>query len=316
MTTCSIVIRTLNEEQHLGRLLSGIEQQHTQPDEVIIVDSGSDDSTLSIARAFGAKILHIARSEFSFGRALNLGFAAVQSDVGVAMSGHVYPVNRSYLSTLLRPFRDSNVGVAYGRQVGDKSSYYSEKRLMLQWFPPHGSGRQLTPFSNNANSATRVDIWRQLRFGEELTGLEDVEFCYRLMAMGKHIHYVAEAPVVHVHREPWNVIRNRYFREARTLVQIDPSQRLRAPSAFGLMAANVISDSLQAVRERVGPSDFTSIFKFRSAQFVGSWRGSNNLSAMAPDLKTHLYFPTLRHDSHSDASDETAIDYGEDSQDG
>ena len=38
---CSIVIRAYNEEQHIGRLLTGISRQTLQNVEIILVDSGT-----------------------------------------------------------------------------------------------------------------------------------------------------------------------------------------------------------------------------------------------------------------------------------
>jgi glycosyltransferase involved in cell wall biosynthesis len=48
---CSIVIRAYNEEKHIGRLLEGIKQQTLKDVEVILVDSGSTDSTVAIAES-------------------------------------------------------------------------------------------------------------------------------------------------------------------------------------------------------------------------------------------------------------------------
>lgn len=72
----SVVIRALNEGKHIGRLLKGLEQQTVKLDEVILVDSGSTDNTVAIAEAAGCTVVHIAKNEFSFGRALNKGCAA------------------------------------------------------------------------------------------------------------------------------------------------------------------------------------------------------------------------------------------------
>ena len=47
----SAVIRAYNEGQHIGRLLTGLEQQTRKPDEIIVVDSGSTDDTVAIAEA-------------------------------------------------------------------------------------------------------------------------------------------------------------------------------------------------------------------------------------------------------------------------
>ncbi|QXE23130.1 hypothetical protein B6N60_01819 [Richelia sinica FACHB-800] len=46
MPTISIIIRCYNEEEHIGRLLSGIIQQTIKDVEIIVVDSGSTDATM------------------------------------------------------------------------------------------------------------------------------------------------------------------------------------------------------------------------------------------------------------------------------
>jgi glycosyltransferase involved in cell wall biosynthesis len=45
---CSIIIRCYNEEEHIGRLLTGIMEQTLQEIEIIIVDSASTDPTLLV----------------------------------------------------------------------------------------------------------------------------------------------------------------------------------------------------------------------------------------------------------------------------
>ena len=64
----SIVIRVLNEANHLGALLDGIRGQDvgTEPVEIIIVDSGSTDGTVEIAERYQTRILNIRKEEFSF----------------------------------------------------------------------------------------------------------------------------------------------------------------------------------------------------------------------------------------------------------
>jgi glycosyltransferase involved in cell wall biosynthesis len=54
----SVVIPALNEECHLGQLLSDIQHQSRRPDEVIVVDAGSSDATVQIAKQSQAVVLH------------------------------------------------------------------------------------------------------------------------------------------------------------------------------------------------------------------------------------------------------------------
>ena len=103
---CSIIIRAYNEEKHIGRLLEGIKQQTVKDVEVILVDSGSTDSTVAIAESFGARVVRIPSAEFTFGRSLNFGIKAAKRELIVIASAHVYPVYPDWLETLLRPFQD------------------------------------------------------------------------------------------------------------------------------------------------------------------------------------------------------------------
>ncbi len=64
---CSLVIRAFNEEAHIGRLLEGVSRQTLRDVQVILVNSGSTDSTVAIASRYGAKIVHIDPLEFTFG---------------------------------------------------------------------------------------------------------------------------------------------------------------------------------------------------------------------------------------------------------
>jgi glycosyltransferase involved in cell wall biosynthesis len=71
----SVIIRTLNEERYLEELLMkiSIQDRTTYDVEVVIVDSGSTDSTLDVAKKWKARITHISKDDFSFGRSLNIG---------------------------------------------------------------------------------------------------------------------------------------------------------------------------------------------------------------------------------------------------
>ena len=66
----SVVIPALNEERHLGQLLSAIKRQTQSPDELIVVDAGSSDATVRIAQHPQAVVLN---GEPPVARGRNLG---------------------------------------------------------------------------------------------------------------------------------------------------------------------------------------------------------------------------------------------------
>ena len=211
----SIVIRTLNEARHLPELLLGIkEQRYDGGVEVIVVDSGSTDRTLEIAEMHHARIVHIKREEFSFGRSLNVGCEAATGGCLIFISGHCIPVSEHWLANLVAPLADGKAVYSYGRQIGNDSSRFSERQLFKKYFPSEDAVPQREGFfANNANSALLTTTWKQYKFDEALTGLEDMELAKRLVSDGQKVAYVASAPVFHLHDEKWAQVRRRYERE-------------------------------------------------------------------------------------------------------
>ena len=53
----SIIIPTLNEEEHIEQVLKDLKPQLQGEDEIIVVDSHSDDRTVEIAQSHGARVL-------------------------------------------------------------------------------------------------------------------------------------------------------------------------------------------------------------------------------------------------------------------
>jgi rhamnosyltransferase len=287
----SAVIRAYNEGKHIGRLLKGFEQQSVKLDEIILVDSGSTDDTVAIAEAAGCKIVHIDKSEFSFGRALNRGCAATSGDILLFASAHVYPVYDTHVEHMVSAFDRDRVAIAYGRQMGDERTKFSEARVMLKWFPTQNIWDQSHPFSNNANAAVLRSVWEASPYDETLTGLEDLDFAMRAIDKGHKISYVADAPVVHVHEETWSLTRNRYRREAIAYARIVEGSKMSLPRALGLAISNIVGDYVDAVGAGRLRSNVVSIPLFRSAQFIGTWEGFRTPDNVSTRLLERFYYP-------------------------
>ena len=287
----SIIIRSYNEEEHIGRLLQGIFEQSVKNIEVIIVDSGSRDNTLKIARTFPVIIHEINPREFSFGRALNLGCHAASGEFFIIASAHVYPVYTDWLSNLLSPFSDPKVGVVYGKQRGCDTTKYSEHQIFNKWFPDESNYSQEHPFLNNANAAIRRKLWERIPYDETLTGLEDVDWAKRLLKLAFKIVYSAEAEVIHVHDEPTVQIFNRYRREAIAMKRIFPQEKFSFFDFIRLLTVNSISDYYHSLRDRVFWKNFTNIVAFRMMQFWGTFMGYSRRGPITQQLRQTFYYP-------------------------
>ncbi len=291
MPTVSIVIRALNEAVHLPALFEGIETQSIQPDEIVLVDSGSTDDTVAIAEKVGVHVVDIRPEDFSFGRSLNVGCEAALGDLLVFVSAHVYPVDDRWLANLVEPFAHPDVALVYGRQTGDDRSTFSEVEVMRRWFPERSDPDQSEPFCNNANCAVRRSVWEGVRYDETLTGLEDLDWARRAQAAGHRLVYRADAAVVHVHEESWHQTVNRYRREAIAHRRIFEDQGMGAAEAFGLFLATTGRDYLAAVPRRRLRANVGAIPRFRAAQFYGTWQGFRHRGKVTRDLKRRFYYP-------------------------
>jgi glycosyltransferase involved in cell wall biosynthesis len=309
----SAVIRAYNESKHIGRLLRGLAQQTVKPDEIILVDSGSTDDTVAIAESAGCRIVHIAKEEFSFGRALNRGCAAAEGDILLFASAHVYPVYNTYVEHIVNAFDRDGVAIAYGRQVGDERTKFSESRVMLKWFPHQNIWDQGHPFSNNANAAVLKSVWQESPYDESLTGLEDLDFAKKALTRGCKISYVADAPVVHVHEESWSIIRNRYRREAMAYARIVDGSTMSLPNAVGLALSNIASDYKEAVKVNRLRTNVLSIPQFRFAQFIGAWEGFRAPDHVTARLRERFYYPADSKSAETPAEPGLKIEYSEDS---
>jgi rhamnosyltransferase len=287
----SIVVRAYNEEKHLPKLLKALDQQTLREFEVILVDSGSQDETVKIAKQNGAKIVSILKEDFSFGRAINVGCREANGDILLFASAHVYPEFDDWLQRIADEFKDAQVGLVYGRQRAGETNKFSEGVLMKRWFPDVSVQHQESAFCNNANCAVRRSIWMQLPYDEDITGLEDLSWAKVVKSWGWQINYNHEASIIHTHEETWKQIYNRYLREAMALSVIDPSIRMSLLDAFKLFYQNSLNDLRIALKARLLLLHFHEIIAFRFLQFLGSWRGLKNPKTLNHDLIKRFYYP-------------------------
>lgn len=307
----SIVIRAYNEDEHIERLMLGIKAQTVQPHEVILVDSGSTDDTVKIAKRHGAKVVTIDKAEFTFGRALNRGCAAASGDICLFPSAHVYPVYDNWIERIIEPFKDERVVVSYGRQRGNHRNKFSEHQIFARWFPHESVCPQRTYFCNNANCAIRRSTWEQQPYDETLTGLEDMGWAKVAQSRGGWIAYVAEAEIVHVHDETWEQVQNRYRREAIAMRAIDEHAKFSSFDLVTLLVRNVFSDAGVALRQGVLWKELNSIVRFRSNQLVGTYRGYNGPPEVSAQLRSRFYYPNSPHDDRLSGREQNRhkIDY-------
>lgn len=289
----SIVIRTYNESTYLSELLRAIHEQESQlvKYEIIIVDSGSTDGTLEIAEQFGCRITHIKKSDFTFGRSLNLGCEAARGDILVFVSGHCVPASTDWLDELCKPLIDQTVCYSYGKQQGRDTTKYSEQLLFEKFYPVYSKLPQEGFFCNNANAALTRDAWSKFKFNEGLTGLEDMYLAKLLVEAGEAIGYVATAPVYHIHDESWQEVRVRYEREAYALQRIMPEVHFTLTDFIRFFTSGILADVSAALDEKVLFQKIGEIVLFRFHHYWGTYKGNHEHRKLTSQRKRNYFYP-------------------------
>ncbi len=227
--TISVVIRTLNEAPTLGAVFAALTRQQRPPDEVLVVDSGSTDGTPTIARQQGAQVLTLAPHTFSYGRALNIGFAASSGTIVVPLSGHAVPASPQWLATLSAPLDLPRVAAVSSKLVcppGSKlHNYWNHLPFLVHQRPATNT---LWLFWNTA-AAYRKAVWEQFPFNEAVPGCEDREWALRVLAQGWTVRYVPQAQVWHAHDESYRRFLRRMLMTGRMLRQLKPDCPRRTP---------------------------------------------------------------------------------------
>lgn len=298
----SIIIRCFNEEKHIGRLLSGILAQTRKDVEIIVVDSGSRDRTVDVARRFPVKLLTIRPERFSFGYALNYGCSHASGTYLVFASAHVYPSTDTWLENLIAAFADPRVALAYGKQRGDDSTCYIEHRIFQKLFPAESIPLKQDPYCNNANAAVRRELWERFPYDEALTGLEDLAWAKRIVSEGYHLAYCANAEVFHIHNETAAQRHNRYKREAIALKRIFPESHFNLFDFIWLYSSNCLLDFVAASRDRVLLREVAEIVRCRWHQFSGTFSGYRMKEPLAGEMKMRFFYPALFDNSPQRAS--------------
>jgi glycosyltransferase involved in cell wall biosynthesis len=179
----SVVVPTLNEGEYIGKCIKSILTQSHPADEIIVVDSGSVDGTVDVARNLGVVVV---RGEKSIPVNRQLGVEAGTGDVVVTTDADcVHP--RDWLERIVGHFNDRDVvfvtGVTKpmpGESIFlDRACYFIGNLFMLFF---HLFGEE---WSRGSNSAYRRDVMLDVGgYNTELVAREDSDLSKRMKGRG------------------------------------------------------------------------------------------------------------------------------------
>lgn len=203
----SVIVRCRDERATIERALLTLRGQTVRP-EILVVDSGSVDGSLEVARRLADRVIEIAPETFSYGRALNIGAAAAEAPVHLALSAHCF-APAHWVEGSLRHYGDQHVAGVNGIQTfADGTAVSAPFRQEAE----HAHANPWWGFSNHASS-WRADVWREMPFDESMDYAEDREWAWRVTAAGWALIYDPELWVDLSHS--WTGVRNHFTRQRR-----------------------------------------------------------------------------------------------------
>ncbi|MBI2078975.1 MAG: glycosyltransferase [Euryarchaeota archaeon] len=190
----SVVVTTLNEAKHLRDLLESLAMQEP-PFEVLIVDAGSADGTVEIAKRFGAEFpnFHVLHRPGSRGESRNHAVERAQGEYVAFIDGDCI-ANAFWLRTLRKHLGPRRVLAGRSMQIG----YWAFERL--ERVELIRRGYDITHPSSNL-VYPRPEFLRLQGFDPRFVTAEDIDLNFRAVEDGLEIQYLHDAVVYHRARD-------------------------------------------------------------------------------------------------------------------
>jgi glycosyltransferase involved in cell wall biosynthesis len=202
----SVVTTVKNEQDTIGEYLRGLAGQSLTPDEVVIVDGGSDDGTVDAIRrqdTAGMTVKVIEEPGVNIARGRNIGIAGASHDI-IAVTDSGCRPDENWLQNLVAPFEEPGIDVVGGAVLGDPRTPFEEcvaETVVVD--PAIFDEEKFHPISRNI--AFRKAAWEKVGgYPEWLYCAEDTLFSVFLREAGCRIRF---APDARVYWRPRSTIR-------------------------------------------------------------------------------------------------------------
>lgn len=299
----TVVIPTYNGDVYLRRILDALQSQDVEGEfEILVIDSGSTDSTLEIVRSFPSVRLHtIPNEEFGHGKTRNLAAQLARGEFVAYLTHDAIPSHDGWLRELLEPFSMSERIVAVmGKQIPRPFCFplmrYEIFGVFAQFGPDFGTtvfhaDPSLSPteqpdsitFYSDVNSAARREFLVSTISYRDVAYAEDQMFGRDLIGAGFWKAYAPRASVEHSNDVTLHEFGLRIFDETvglrRIGTPISPMTRailfrVWANSSLG-DARRIARDPLFSMKRKLYWQVVNPLFQFRK---WSSYRRASNLS--------------------------------------
>jgi len=225
MRFTSVIIPTFNAGGELSKVLDALDTQTLKAEEILIVDSNSNDTT-KIAQNHSCKVIKINKQDFDHGTTRNFGVAQTNSEFVVFLTQDAIPADEQMIAELIKPMQtDPSIAICYGRQLPRANARPLERFFREFNYPPQSILKTKdsipilglkTFFCSNCCLAIRLSIFNKLGgFKNNVIVNEDMLFAAKAIKADYAVYYNAKAKVYHSHSYSLPQIYKRYFKIGR-----------------------------------------------------------------------------------------------------
>lgn len=215
----SVIIPVKDRAVELQRCLDSLSSLNYPREniEVIVVDDGSIDNCVDIAKNWGAVVMPSGGKGLGPSTARNVGAVAAKGEI-LAFIDSDCTASTQWLNQLIPAFGDSEVAAVGGQVEGLKNSSALDRYEATMSSLSLGSRRRSaknekdTFYLPSCNLLVRKTIFQKLRgFKQAMHVGEDVDLSYRLRDKGWRIAYLPEGAIHHEHRSNYTSFMARRF---------------------------------------------------------------------------------------------------------
>ncbi|HTA46701.1 MAG TPA: glycosyltransferase family 2 protein [Bryobacteraceae bacterium] len=199
----SVVIPVYNGGDFLRQCLESLAQSAERPFETIVIDDGSTDDSVKIAKEFGVTVLS-TEGRCGPARARNIGAKVANGDVLFFVDSDVCVYPETLSSIAIEFTRDPKVDAIMGSydRWPSAQNFMSQYRNLMHHYVHQQSKRDATTFWAGCGSIRR-NVFMEFGGFDEMyrsPAIEDIELGYRLAAAGRKLILCSNIQVKHLKR--------------------------------------------------------------------------------------------------------------------
>ncbi len=302
----SVVIPTKNAGSTIDQLFRRLKSQEGVKDmEIIVVDSGSTDGTLTAAERWATKVVQIAPEQFTHSFARNTGAEYATGDYLLFMVQDALPLTNLWLWEMTTGLETNSLAAVscaeYPRAESDlfyqflihnhRGSDEINHDRVLAWDESCSTYTGIRSNAQLSDVATliRRDVFETYRFQRNYA--EDLDLGFRLVRDGHKLGYLQSTKVLHSHNRPAFYFLKRGYVDARFLVELFSSFLYPAVDD----KARLYSDIIKAYSKVAQSTQVLSGLRFPLPvrRFVDDLRSALLADATGTVLATQAFDPDL-----------------------